>query len=265
MASNTYDQIITLILKSEGGYTNDAADPGGPTNWGITIADARMYWKKTATAADVKAMPLSVAKIIYKAHYWDSQACNELPAGIDYAIMDYGVNSGIGRSGKVLRRALGLPDNTSTVTADVITACNKADPKKIINYICTERLAFLKSLSTWPTFGRGWGTRVASVFRVSLDMASAATVPAMGTSIQATPAPTQPSAKGVVPINKKAQGTSAATTTIGGSAAAAHAPSWEIAIAILIATALIGAGAYYFFVWKQKRDQEAPVKVALAT
>jgi uncharacterized phiE125 gp8 family phage protein len=34
----------------------------------------------------------------------------------------YGVNSGIGRSGKVLRRVLGLPDNTSVVTDQVVAA-----------------------------------------------------------------------------------------------------------------------------------------------
>ena len=36
--------------------------------------------------------------------YWDAQRCDELPAGVDYAVFDYGVNSGIGRSGKVLPR-----------------------------------------------------------------------------------------------------------------------------------------------------------------
>ena len=35
-------------------------------------------------------------------------------SGVDYSVFDYGVNSGIGRSGKVLRRAVGLPDNSLT-------------------------------------------------------------------------------------------------------------------------------------------------------
>ena len=57
-------------LLSEGGYSNDPRDPGGPTNWGITLADARVHWKPDA-AADVRTMPRSVAEAIYKAEYWD--------------------------------------------------------------------------------------------------------------------------------------------------------------------------------------------------
>ena len=66
--------------------------------------------KPVAGAADVKAMKLDEAKAIYRAKYWDAQRCDELPAGVDDAVFDYGVNSGIGRSGKVLRRCLRLVD-----------------------------------------------------------------------------------------------------------------------------------------------------------
>ena len=42
------------LLVHEGGYTNHPADPGGPTNFGITIYDYRKYVKPGATAADVQ-------------------------------------------------------------------------------------------------------------------------------------------------------------------------------------------------------------------
>jgi lysozyme family protein len=118
-------------------------------------------------------MRVDEAKPIYRKRYWDAQRCDELPAGVDYAIMDYGVNSGIGRSGKVLRRVVGLPDNTSSVTDQVLAYARVRDPKVLVAAICDERLAFLKSLRTWPVFGRGWGTRVAEVKAVSLAMAGA--------------------------------------------------------------------------------------------
>ena len=56
---------------------------------------------------DVRAMKLSDAKAIYRAKYWDALRCDELPAGVDDSMFDYGVNSGIARAGKVLRRVLG--------------------------------------------------------------------------------------------------------------------------------------------------------------
>jgi lysozyme family protein len=73
MAASSYDAALARLLAHEGGYTNDAADPGGPTNFGITIYDYRKYVKPDATAADVKRMKLDEAKAIYRAKYWSVQ------------------------------------------------------------------------------------------------------------------------------------------------------------------------------------------------
>lgn len=174
----SYDRAIANVLKSEGGYTNDRADPGGPTNWGITIYDARKYWRPGATAADVRAMPLSVAKQIYRDRYWAAVRADELCAGLDYTVFDYAVNSGVGRAGKVLRRVTRQPTTDWHVTDEVITATRRDGPfalpcSELIEDINAERLRFLKSLHTWPTFGHGWGRRVASVRAISLAMAGA--------------------------------------------------------------------------------------------
>src|SRR5262249_23653364 len=140
------------LLAHEGGYSNHPADPGGPTNYGITLADARAYWKRDATAADVRAMPRDVARQIYRTKYWTAPPGTHLPAGVDYAVFDYGVNSGIGRAGKVLRRLVGRSDNTSAIDDDVIAAVWRRPPKRLIEAICDERLAFLQGLKTWPVF-----------------------------------------------------------------------------------------------------------------
>jgi lysozyme family protein len=108
MAASSYDDALKRVLVHEGGYSNHPSDPGGPTNWGITIHDARAHWKPDATAADVRAMPVAVAKQIYRSKYWDALRGDDLPAGVDYAVFDYGVNSGIGRAAKVLQRFVGV-------------------------------------------------------------------------------------------------------------------------------------------------------------
>jgi lysozyme family protein len=162
MSASSYDEALARLLVHEGGYTNHPADPGGPTNFGITLADARAYWKRDATAADVRAMPLAVAKDIYRARYWDALACDALPAGVDYAVFDYGVNSGIGRSAKVLQRLVGAPPD-GRIGARTIAAARSRDAAALIDAICDERLAFLQGLRTWPVFGNGWGRRVREV------------------------------------------------------------------------------------------------------
>ena len=158
----TYQAAIAQILKDEGGYTNESTDPGGPTNWGITIHDARKYWLPSATAEDVKNMPLSVAEDIYKHHYASPVYYDLLPAGVDYTVLDYAVNSGISRSVKVLQSLVGVPQD-GVMGSSTIQAVRTVDPTNLINQIWDERLAFDKSLThLWPTYGHGWTNRINS-------------------------------------------------------------------------------------------------------
>jgi lysozyme family protein len=200
-------ECLERVLVSEGGYSNHPADPGGPTNWGITIADARRYWKPGATASDVRAMPKAIAMGIYQDKYWDALNCDALPAGLDYSLFDYGVNSGIARAGKVLRRIVGVADADWQVTDAVLAAIAKRDAKTIIAALDDERLTFLRSLKTWPVFGAGWGARVSAVKAASLNMAANA---------PRAPSSPQTSAKGHVPSPKGTR----AVVAAGGAAVA---------------------------------------------
>ncbi len=195
MTAASYNECLRRLLTHEGGYTNDRADPGGPTNFGITIADYRMYVKPGASERDVKAMRLEEAKFIYHAKYWNALGCDDLPPGVDDSIFDYGVNSGVGRASKVLRRVIGLPDTTGV--ADVLAAVGRRDPKALIIAINGERLRFLKSLKTWPVFGKGWGRRVAEV--QAFDLALAAYPTGSPPPRPAITSPSVPAGKGVVP------------------------------------------------------------------
>jgi hypothetical protein len=97
MAASSYDAALARLLAHEGGYSDHPADPGGPTKFGITLAVYRRCVNPDATAADIRALPAETAKTIYRERYWDAMRCDDLPAGVDYAVFDYGVNSGIAR------------------------------------------------------------------------------------------------------------------------------------------------------------------------
>ena len=171
---------------AETGYGNHPSDPGGPTNFGITIADYRRYVKPGATAADVRAMPIDDAKTIYRARYWNAMRCDELPAGVDYAVFDFGVNSGISRAVKFLQRLIGVAAD-GRMTDAVVAAVRGRDAADLVARLCDERLAFLKQIKTWPVFGAGWGRRVAEVRAVALTMAKAMPAPAPSPAIPTTP------------------------------------------------------------------------------
>lgn len=165
MKSN-FNQSLALVLKDEGGYSNASTDKGGPTNFGITIADYRRYINPKGTASDVKGMTVDQAKTIYKARYWDTIGGDTLPSGVDYCLFDYGVNSGIGRVKKYLN--------------------SKLDPVTLINKVCDERLAFLKAIKGpqgWSANGKGWGARVSRVRATALQMTAGAFKSSGGTLV----------------------------------------------------------------------------------
>ncbi len=85
-----------FTLGNEGGYTNDPADRGGPTNWGITQADYSAWCASPQSAADVKMMPQATAQSIYSHRYWYPLACDKIKNdGIGTAFFDIGVVRGI--------------------------------------------------------------------------------------------------------------------------------------------------------------------------
>lgn len=184
MAASSYDESLRRLLISEGGYSDHPSDPGGPTKFGITLTVYRQYVKPDATAADIKTMKAEEAEAIYRARYWDAQRCDELPAGVDYALFDYGVNSGNGRAKKVLQRIVGVKDD-GVLGPITMAAVAARDPKDIIVEICDERLRFLRPLKTWNVFGKGWTRRVEEVRAAALAMAAGAPVAPAGAPIAA--------------------------------------------------------------------------------
>ena len=257
MAATSYDTALTRLLKDEGGYGDHPSDPGGPTNFGITLADARRYWKGNATAADVRAMPQSVARKIYRERYWNATRCDELPAGVDYAVFDYGVNSGVGRAGKVLRRVLKLSDASSVVSDDVVAAALRANASVLVKSICAERLAFLRSLKTFPVFGRGWTTRVNGVQAAALMMAGPQR-PQLPVPKQIESAP----GKAILPKSNPSGTASAGAVVAAGAASAATTGRLEIALLVVIAAAIAAIAIFLIWRWRHRAQQEAVVEGA---
>jgi lysozyme family protein len=132
--------------------------------------------------------PQNQVEAIYRQNYWNALRCDDLPAGVDYAVFDYGVNSGIGRTAKVLQRLVDVAVD-GEVGPGTVAAAARANPATLIERICSERLAFLQGLRTWPTFGKGWGRRVREVRAAALKMAKS-----VGAKSAAAKPPTAPKA-----------------------------------------------------------------------
>jgi lysozyme family protein len=138
-----FDAAFDALMGIEGGYSNNPADPGGETMWGITkrVALAHDYH------GDMRLLPKEVAMAIARSEYWDNSKCDDLADRLDFQVFDAAYNSGYERANEWYTKAIsGVPDPTDT--------------DKIILRFNAIRLIFMTSLSTWPNFGKGWARRI---------------------------------------------------------------------------------------------------------
>lgn len=167
-----FQTALALVLKHEGGFVNHPSDPGGATNKGVTLANYRRYVKPGGTVADLKAITDEEVATVYRRFYWDAVKGDDLPAGIDYAVFDFAVNSGPSRSAEFLQRTLGV-DQDGKIGPQTLAAARAAKPVLVIDNLCDRRMFFLQGLKIWPTFGKGWTRRVEEVRAESKRMAAA--------------------------------------------------------------------------------------------
>lgn len=162
-----FSHAMEFVEGWEGGWSNDAADPGGLTKWGVTIrtvlaraldfnGDGRI------NADDLRDMTKAQARALYKSDYWDAAACNKLPGPLALLVFDGAVNQGVGRATRILQATVGAkPDgDIGPKTHAAIVDKWFADPKGVLREYCVRRALHYTSLSIFVRFGRGWFRRL---------------------------------------------------------------------------------------------------------
>lgn len=162
---NNFNADLKRVLVLEGGYVNNPKDPGGATNFGVTQAVYDGYRKGANLAVQsVKKITSAEVAEIYRLQYANKVHYDDLPAGVDGVVFDGAVNSGPHQSALWLQRALGNVKVDGMIgLATVNAAVNYPDHDELIAKVCERRLAFMKALKTWSTFGKGWANRVGHV------------------------------------------------------------------------------------------------------
>ena len=170
MRSN-FEKALAAVLVYEGGYANHPKDPGGATMRGVTqkVYD-RYRQQRGAISKDVRYIDEAELREIYKAQYWDLVAGDALPSGVDLAVFDYAVNSGATRAGRALQQVVGVRVD-GNVGLSTVAASKAMSAEEVIDKLCDERLAFMRRLSTFSTFGKGWTRRVEAVRTAACAMA----------------------------------------------------------------------------------------------
>jgi lysozyme family protein len=115
----TIDQMIDDLLMREGGYVNNPADTGGPTNFGITEQRARAFGYN----GDMRDLPEATARSIYELDYWTKPGFDQV-AGyfpvLANELFDFGVNSGSQTATIAFQRVLNVLNRQHTDYPDIV-------------------------------------------------------------------------------------------------------------------------------------------------
>lgn len=153
-----FDLAVSFVLADhiEGGYVNDARDPGGETNFGIS---KRAYPKK-----DIAKLTRDDAIAIYRRDYWEAAHCDEMPPKVAIAVFDCAVNQGVGAAIKLLQRAarVGVDGQFGPQTAGAV---GRADEDALVLDFLSWRLKRYAFTANAQTYMRGWALRQLHLLR----------------------------------------------------------------------------------------------------
>ncbi len=117
------------VFIHEGGYAERDSEPGGAVNMGISFTALKDVWKRLKvghepTFEDLKQLQrgslndtrLQDAEDIYSNWFFTPLTFDTLPSGVDYALVDFAVNSGVGGCLRAVTHSLNLPVVSSKMT-----------------------------------------------------------------------------------------------------------------------------------------------------
>jgi lysozyme family protein len=121
-----FDKIADEILKFEGGFVDNPADPGGPTKFGVSLRfmldlhaqDIDTYvtvfgMRNSPLLSTVQALTKKQAKAALNYRFWSIRPYAELPFDVAMHCVDLAYNAGHDRSARVLQLAINATQTSS--------------------------------------------------------------------------------------------------------------------------------------------------------
>ncbi len=160
----SWDKLVEGVVKREGGYVDNPADPGGETNYGIS---ARAY-----PNVDIKGLSFVEAQMIMDNDYGNSSGAWYAWLKNEYVLadmlLDTAVNMGVRRTMIFLQE--GIQDvsvdgrwGPKTKARMYEVMASELHTQKLVLYLAVNRLRHYTNLTGFNTFGRGWTRRVLEV------------------------------------------------------------------------------------------------------
>jgi lysozyme family protein len=162
----SFETVVHMVLEHEGGYVNHPSDPGGETKYGIS--------KRAYPDVDIAELTKDDAADLYKRDYWDRIKGDDLPVGVACVVMDYAVNSGISRASKALQSVCGIANGDGVIGPAslnaVWTTVKNTTEEDVITAVTEQRQGFIRGLSIYETFGKGWERRITETHEKAVEL-----------------------------------------------------------------------------------------------
>ncbi|MCX6222495.1 MAG: peptidoglycan domain protein [Bacteroidia bacterium] len=158
---------IPKIRKWEGGWSDNANDPGGATMCGITFDTFIGYRMKKGlpkpTKDDLRNISLTEWMAVFKEEYWDEFKADEIQnQSIANFLIDWFWMS-FHNASKGIQRIVGVVVD-GEIGAKTIAAINSTDQAGLFNQIRAARMAYydtiIKKNAKLETFRNGWLNRL---------------------------------------------------------------------------------------------------------
>ena len=165
-AADIFERALAHVLEMEGGYTDDPYDPGGPTNFGITLTEfARdkgidlSAGNVGALKAELKAISAVTVRRIYLERYWRPASCPALPPALGFFHFDAAVNQGVVTAARMLQQAVDA-DMDGEIGPETLAAIAAHPLAQTLGVYAEIRRQRYRGLSHFWRFGKGWLRRV---------------------------------------------------------------------------------------------------------
>lgn len=169
------DDALEYLLEEEGGWSNNPADTGGATMYGVTQSTYNAWRKKKGRPQQsVAKMTKAEGRELYESEYWLAASCDKLPWPISYLCFDAAVNSGTTRGKQWVQTGLGVKadgaiGNQSIAAAKAAVEGGRADKLlAIVDARATFLARLVQSKPSQAAFLLGWWRRTLRVLARSL-------------------------------------------------------------------------------------------------
>ena len=160
-----FDSSFELLIGSEGGFTKDPRDRGNWDSGRIYIGTLKGTKYGISAAQypleNIADLTIDRSKQLYKRDYWDKLNCDQMPTTIAFDMFDMAVNSGVKTAALILQKTVHSFED-GVIGEQTIKAITAMDMQLLDKRLSANRLLYLCSLDSFPTYGKGWVRRVAN-------------------------------------------------------------------------------------------------------